>query len=202
MNHLAHFYLSGNEDDIKIGNFVADFIRIEEVKNFSPSVQRGIRLHHAIDHFTDEHEQVKTSWRRLYAAHGKYAAVIVDIFYDFLLAQQWETHQKNTSLRAYTEGVYALLQHRHDELPPTLKSKIDMMIHDDWLMRYTTLSGLEKVFERVGRMARFSGNFSAATESLTNNLPLFQADFNAFFPDLKNFVNEQSAQIVPILPPQ
>jgi acyl carrier protein phosphodiesterase len=192
MNHLAHFYLSGNDDDIKIGNFVADFINIEQVKNFSPTVQRGIRLHHAIDHFTDEHERVKTSWRRLYATHGKYAPVIVDIFYDFLLAQNWEIYQKNTSLRSYTEGVYTLLQKRQDELPPRLQSRMDMMINDDWLMRYTTLDGLEKTFERVGRMARFSGNFEVATQSLTNDLHLFQDDFKTFFPDLEKFVTEKS----------
>lgn len=192
MNHLAHFYLSGNDDDIKIGNFIADFIKIEEVKNFSPNVQRGIRLHHAIDHFTDEHACVKTSWRRLYATHGKYAPVIVDIFYDFLLARNWETYQKNSSLRAYTEGVYALLQRRHSALPPRLQNRIDRMINDDWLMGYTTFDGLEKTFERVGRMARFSGNFAAATRSLTNDLQFFAADFAAFFPDLEKFVLEKA----------
>lgn len=194
MNHLAHFFLSGDDDDLKIGNFVADFIRIGQVADFSPAVQRGILLHRAIDRFTDEHAQVKTSWRRLYATHGKYAPVVVDIFYDFLLAQNWHKHQKTTnfpSLEAYTEGVYQLLKQRKSELPEPLRSNIDMMINDNWLMHYTTFYGLEKVFIRVKNKARFSGNFELATLSLARELPHLENDFSLFFPDLQHFIHDK-----------
>jgi acyl carrier protein phosphodiesterase len=49
MNFLAHIYLSGDNDLIKIGNFMADGIRGKHFERFPPDVQKGIILHRAID---------------------------------------------------------------------------------------------------------------------------------------------------------
>ncbi|MDC1402054.1 DUF479 domain-containing protein, partial [Flavobacteriaceae bacterium] len=49
MNFLAHIYLSGNNNDLRFGNFIADSIRGKQYQDFSPSVQKGIFLHREID---------------------------------------------------------------------------------------------------------------------------------------------------------
>ena len=90
MNHLAHFVLSGDDDDLAIGNFLADFITNRQLPDFTEGVQRGIHLHRAIDAFTDAHPVVKQSTKRLHPFHHKYSPVIVDVYYDFLLAKNWE----------------------------------------------------------------------------------------------------------------
>ena len=90
MNHLAHFFLSGNDEDLAIGNFVADFITNRELPNYTEGVKRGIFLHRAIDAFTDSHLVVKQSTKRLHPFHHKYSPVIVDVYYDFLLAKNWD----------------------------------------------------------------------------------------------------------------
>ena len=107
MNHLAHFVLSNNDDDLAIGNFVADFITNRQLPNFTEGVQRGIWLHRAIDAFTDSHPVVKQSTKRLHPFHHKYAPVIVDIYYDFLLAKNWDKFYqlkiKNEELKINSE---------------------------------------------------------------------------------------------------
>ena len=55
MNFLAHIYLSGNNDLIKIGNFMADGIRGKDYLKFPEQVKNGILLHRQIDTFTDAH---------------------------------------------------------------------------------------------------------------------------------------------------
>ena len=80
MNHLAHFFLSGDDDDLKIGNFIADFISNKEIDDYTEGVQRGIKLHRAIDAFTDTHPIVKQSTKRLHPFHHKYSPVIVNIY--------------------------------------------------------------------------------------------------------------------------
>ena len=42
MNFLAHIYLSGDNDFIKIGNFMADGIRGKQFENFPEEIQKGI----------------------------------------------------------------------------------------------------------------------------------------------------------------
>jgi acyl carrier protein phosphodiesterase len=90
MNHLAHFVLSGDDTDLAIGNFVADFITNRQLPDFTEGVQRGIWLHREIDAFTDAHPVVKQSTKRLHPFHHKYSPVIVDVYYDFLLAKNWD----------------------------------------------------------------------------------------------------------------
>lgn len=53
MNFLAHAHLSGENEDILFGNFVADAVKGNEVMNFEGDIRQGIRLHRKIDVFTD-----------------------------------------------------------------------------------------------------------------------------------------------------
>jgi acyl carrier protein phosphodiesterase len=109
MNHLAHFVLSGGDADLAIGNFVADFITNRQLPDFSAAVQRGIHLHREIDAFTDAHPIVKQSTKRLHPFHHKYSPVIVDVYYDFLLAKNWdkffELKIKNEELKIGSEAA-------------------------------------------------------------------------------------------------
>ncbi|MFT5257401.1 MAG: acyl carrier protein phosphodiesterase, partial [Arenicella sp.] len=42
MNFLAHLYLSQNNTNILIGNFIADHIRGNKYESFSKEIQQGI----------------------------------------------------------------------------------------------------------------------------------------------------------------
>ncbi len=61
MNYLAHIYLSYDNDQVKIGNFIADFIKGNNFKKFPEAIQKGILLHRLIDSFTDAHPVVRKS---------------------------------------------------------------------------------------------------------------------------------------------
>ncbi len=194
MNHLAHFFLSGKNEDITIGNFIADFIANKEVVDYTEGVQKGIKLHREIDTFTDTHEVVKQSTKRLHPYHHKYSPVIVDIYYDFLLAKNWDlftlsTDVKGISVRDFTHKMYSLLKNRRRELPPKLLHRLDHMIADDWLMKYTTYEGLNAAFNRIEKYAAFPGNFGNAALHLEMFLADFDKEFKAFFPDLVQHVS-------------
>lgn len=87
MNFLAHIYLSGNNDLIKIGNFMADGIRGNDYNQFPNEIKKGILLHRQIDTFTDSHAIYRKSKHRLHEKYGHYSGVIMDILYDHFLAK-------------------------------------------------------------------------------------------------------------------
>ena len=49
MNFLAHIYLSGDDEDIILGNFIADRIRPSQEEKYAERLHVGIQLHRFID---------------------------------------------------------------------------------------------------------------------------------------------------------
>ena len=103
MNFLAHIYLSGEDEGITIGNFIADGIKGKKYLSYPASIQKGILLHRGIDSFTDSHPTVRQSTARLHENYGHYSGVIVDILYDHFLAKNWEEyHEQDLACLLYT----------------------------------------------------------------------------------------------------
>ena len=93
MNFLAHLYLSADDPEIQLGNFIGDFVRGRDLSTrFSVGIVTGILLHREIDEFTDRHEVVKRSKDRLRPKYRHYAPVIIDMFYDHHLAVNWNAY--------------------------------------------------------------------------------------------------------------
>ena len=63
MNYLAHVYLSGDNIDIAIGNFISDCVKGNRYKSYPVKWQEGILLHRFIDTYTDSHEIFKNHSR-------------------------------------------------------------------------------------------------------------------------------------------
>ena len=53
MNFLAHLYLSGNNEPVMIGNFIADHLKGKQWMALPEEIQKGVVLHRFIDSFTD-----------------------------------------------------------------------------------------------------------------------------------------------------
>ena len=89
MNFLAHAHLSGENDEILFGNFIADAVKGKQMEKYETDVQAGIRLHRQIDTFTDNHAVVRRSVNRVRSEYGRYSGVVMDIYYDHFLAKDW-----------------------------------------------------------------------------------------------------------------
>ncbi|MFT4760631.1 MAG: acyl carrier protein phosphodiesterase [Paraglaciecola sp.] len=189
MNFLAHLYLSGEDEDLLIGNFIADFIRNREVPNYSEGVQKGIHLHRKIDYYTDNHLVVRKGTHRLRANHGKYAPVVLDVLFDYLLANNWEKYS-DEPITDYTKKVYAILTKNRDILPAKIGARLPEMIADNWLIKYGWDDGLRYVFERMKTRVSQPLLLNNSVESLKADYDLFEAEFNEFFPEVIAYVNK------------
>lgn len=188
MNYLAHLFLSCGDEDLLIGNFIADSIKNKEVKNYSEAIQKGILLHRQIDSYTDAHHSVKQSTRRLYPMHGKYAPVVVDILYDHLLARNWQRYS-GESLDSFAVGIYEILNRRMDDLPTKLQLRLPGMIKGNWLTSYRSVDGLMISLRKMDERTAFPSNFVNAPKDLYDQYELFESDFNQFFPELINYAD-------------
>ncbi len=190
MNFLAHIYLSGNNDSLKIGNFIADSIRGNKYLNFPKEIQQGIILHRHIDTFTDTHIIVKKSKKRLYSKYGHYSSVIVDILYDHFLAKNWLQYS-STPLDKYVADFYSLLDDNFEILPPPVKQLFPYMVKDNWLLSYATIEGISKVLDGMNRRTKNKSKMNLAVEELKLFYDDFENEFTYFFNELIIYTNKE-----------
>ncbi|WP_299627961.1 acyl carrier protein phosphodiesterase [uncultured Tenacibaculum sp.] len=188
MNFLAHLYLSPpNNNEIMIGNFIADHVRGNKFKHYPEDIQKGIYLHRAIDTFTDANEIVRISKRRLHERYGHYDGVIIDIFYDHFLAKNWDDYSQ-IPLDIYTNSVYQLLVDRKETLPEKTQELLPYMIQYNWLYNYQFIDGIQDVMNGMNRRTKGKSQMNLAIEDLELYYTDLENDFQTFMFELINFV--------------
>lgn len=190
MNFLAHIYLSGEEEDIIIGNFIADGIKGKRYQNYPSKIAKGILLHRAIDTFTDAHPTVHQSTARLHENYSHYSGVIVDILYDHFLAKNWDQYCSQP-LDEYVQDFYALLRKNFTNLPPRIQKMMPYMIADNWLYNYSSIQGIARVLTQMNVRTKGVSKMDGAIVELKEHYSEFEAEFTSFFKELILFSNQK-----------
>ena len=183
MNYLAHIYLSGTNDLLKIGNFMADSIKGHDYEKFDSEIKKGILLHRHIDSFTDMHPIYRQSKHRLHEKYGHYSGVIMDILYDHFLAKNWSKYS-NEKLEDYANDFYQLLQDNYDILTERIKGMMPYMIARNWFVSYATIAGLEMILFQMDYKTKHRANMQEAIVELQDFYTEFESEFFLFFEEL------------------
>ena len=191
MNFLAHIYLSGNNDDLRFGNFIADFVRGNQLKQFPLGVQKGILLHRAIDTFTDQHPIFRQHCKLLFPEHGHYARVIMDVVYDHFLASNWKKYHSDT-LEIYADTFYKGTSKRMEELPIKMQGMFSTMRKQNWLVQYARIDGLENILMHMSKRTSFPSHFDRAIPTIKQEESLMLSQFHCFFEELCLFSKNHS----------
>ncbi len=186
MNFLAHIYLSGHNDYIKIGNFMADAVKGSHFDQYPIGIQIGIKLHRQIDTFTDSHPIYRKSKHRLHEKYGHYSGVIMDILYDHFLAKNWNKYS-DEKLEDYVASFYKSLETNHEVLTEKTKSMMPYMIDQNWLVSYKTIAGIEKILFQMDYRTKHRANMQEAIVELQEFYVQFEEEFTAFFKELRTF---------------
>ena len=190
MNFLAHLYLAGPDPDARVGNLMGDFLKGVDLAAYSPAIREGVRLHCRIDAFTDEHEIVRRCKRLVSSRHSRYAGVLVDVYFDHLLARSW-SHYSPDSLATFSAQVYDQLLAAAPMLPERMALASAAMAREDWLGSYASLGGIELTLTRVARRLKRPHPLGEAVADLEREYPAFEQAFHEFFPELIAFVGRE-----------
>lgn len=184
MNFLAHIYLSGENDLIKIGNFMADGIRGKQFEQFPDDVQKGILLHRFIDTYTDSHDIFRQSTKRLHEKYHHYSGVIVDIVYDHFLAKNW-TKYSDEKLEDFINRFYNSLHDNYSILTEKTQDLMPYMIERNWLLSYQTVEGIHQILTQMDRRSKNISKMQFASEELKEFYADFEHEFTTFFEDIQ-----------------
>jgi len=190
MNYLAHSLLSGPDDELRLGNFLGDFVkgRVENYRgtHVSERLRDGIRLHRAIDSFTDQHRIVRRSKTLLSTRYGLRSGVIVDLAYDHFLAKNWKAFSAQ-ELNEFSAKFFNLLKMNLFRIDQSVHPLIFAMSQHNWLISYSRLEGLDRALSGMARRFPVAAGIETAGEEIRAQYTNFEADFQEFFPQILDF---------------
>jgi acyl carrier protein phosphodiesterase len=194
MNYLAHAQLSFDQPFILVGNMISDSVKGKRQFDYPAAVQQGIRLHRAIDDFTDHHaatQQIKLFFKPQYRL---YAGAFTDVVYDHFLANDRSIFSTDYELQQFASAAYATLETNFDLLPPQFQIILPYMKEYDWLYNYKNRWGIQKSFAGLVRRSRYLTESDIAFALFNEHYEAMNLFYHDFYPDVKKFAAHQLQQ--------
>lgn len=192
MNWLAHIFISEDNIEFQIGNYLADPLKGKLWVGASDSIAKGMFIHKTIDSYSDSHELFKKSKSRL-GTSGLLRGVVIDLTYDYLLTKHWKKYCK-IDINSFLNEFYIQAQKQVPHLPPKAKIPLERMIKYKTLNNYKTLDELQLAFSRLDkrlspRLANRDTS-SSYSKKVKKNINKIEDDFLEFFPSLCNEIKK------------
>ena len=186
MNYLGHATLSGNDNNILIGNMLGDFIKGKQHTKYPKEIQDGMLYHRLIDEYTDKHPSIRACNKIIREAGvKKYAGVFVDIFFDHFLANDKTHFPTEQSLKEFTESTLQTLGDAQDIMNEDMKKYFGYMISYNWLFHYRSREGIEKAIMGIVKRYPRLGNADEILFALFNNMETLYPHYKVFITDIK-----------------
>lgn len=186
MNFLAHALLAGEAPALIVGGVAGDWIKGNLPAGLPSDLARGVALHRSIDHFAESHPAFCRSRNRVSPARRRYAGVLVDVFYDHLLARNWSA-MHGQPLQEYCESVYGMIRDRLNDLPASAHSALALMAKEDWLSSYAQIESIADVLLRMSRRARQPNPLAQGELEFLADVDGFTGDFYEWLDDTRKF---------------
>lgn len=135
-------------------NLNGDFVRGKDLSHLPKKIQEGIQLHRMIDHYIDHHPVVLNLMRQLYTPLPKVAGIAVDLYFDHILAKEWDRfHPK--PLDEFIDEFYETKLENEAFYSQKFKFMISKMKEKNWLYQYQFEHGLMKACKGVSSRISF-----------------------------------------------
>lgn len=189
MNYLAHIYLSQNNPELELGNFIADSVKGKNYLSYPDTIKEGIILHRKIDVFTDTHLIVKKAKTYFYD-YRYYSGVITDIIFDHFLAKNWEQFHSLPLLK-FSQLFYNTLENNWETLPKKVQLFYPPMKNENWLYMYRSVEGISDILYQMNIRTKNISKMNFAIIELLAHYNDLELLFFDFFKELKNYVTSQ-----------
>lgn len=196
MNFLAHFYLSAPDEDLITGGFLGDFVKGPLRGQFSPELERGIRLHRHIDSFTDNHLAQRNIRQRLPKPFYRYSGIIADMMCDYFLSKHWHDFH-NGSIEAFSQECLALLNSRQNLFTENARQVLGRMDQKSWLVNYGNLNYISETLKYIGLRMRFENPLNECHRFLPAVSQQIEADCLKVLRDTSGAVKKWRASNIP-----
>jgi acyl carrier protein phosphodiesterase len=193
VNFLFHLYLSADDPELLLGNFMGDFVKGPLDDTYPPRIRQGLLLHRKIDAFAQRDTNFQRSRLRLPPHYGLYRGVLVDLFYDHFLAKEWASWSE-VAFTDYLAWAQQIVEKQRAILPPRLQ-ELAPIIFSELLPSYRKIAGTELALRRMSRRVQRANPLAEGGRELMRHYAELQGDFARFTPAVRQFAADFSATI-------
>lgn len=173
-----------------MGNFIADAVKGKKaILAYPKDVQTGIMMHREIDYFMDTHPLVKKGMSRLREEYPKFSGVIMDIFYDHMLAVKWHQYSRQT-LAQFAQSVFNVIDRHLDVLPERIMMMYPYFKSQNWMLSYNTQEGIGEILGRMSQRINRGVPMQGATKELGIYYKEYGMEFEEFFSEMMDYVSK------------
>lgn len=174
---------------------ISDFVKGKKKFDFHVNIQKGIALHRAIDHFTDQHAATKAAKEIFRPYYRLYSGALVDVVYDHFLAADHEEFTED-ALQRFAHQVYQTLHEHQPVLPEPFARMFPYMKEQNWLFHYRTHWGTEKSLGGLVRRAVYLTESETAFNLFQEHYQRLQHYYRLFWADVKPFARNKFEEIL------
>ncbi|NQX88597.1 MAG: DUF479 domain-containing protein [Halioglobus sp.] len=186
MNFLAHFHLAWPESGLIIGGLEGDYCKGPLRGALPAEIERGVKLHRAIDAFTDSHPVTTQLRRELPPSLRRYAGIVVDLSFDHFLCLHWSLFS-DIPLRTFSTAVYTVLRKHDAALSSEAHQMAARLIKHDILCLYLRWHTVTESAQRIGQRFNRHNPFLNLDAELVGKKTVIEKAFLRFYPDLQSF---------------
>ena len=195
MNYLAHCCLVPPTAQALAGALLGDLIHGPDLSGLPAEVARSIRLHRAIDRYTDNHPDVVAAKNLLQPPLRRYAGIIVDVAFDHLLSRAFAHWHPAQPLPELAQAVYAAIAEYRLLAPEKTRLRLDYIASHRLLEKYGQAAAISKALTGIGSRFKRDNPLAEAGPVAIALLPAWQPMFEQFYPALVQFAAGQWQQL-------
>lgn len=195
MNFLAHFHLAWPEEGLIAGGLEGDYYKGPLKEDIPTDVAQGVRLHRAIDAFTDAHPALALLRRELPPPLRRYSGILFELSFDHFLCIHWSTFSDQRA-DTFNRDVYEILHRRQLHISTGARQMMHRIVEHDLLALYQQWSTVTASAERIGERFQRGNPFVGVETALTPLKKAIEDSFLDFYPDLQQFSEQKRKELV------
>ncbi|MEC8299835.1 MAG: ACP phosphodiesterase [Pseudomonadota bacterium] len=188
MNFLAHFALSSKNQNLSIGSFLGDFVKGRLSGQYNREVEIGIKLHRAVDAYTDRHLLTRLSRERFGTRFRRIGGIMTDIAYDHLLALSWDSFYDEPLGSFSDRALKDVLAYK--SLPRKAENLARIMLRKNSLENYKDEKFLREASLSLDKRLKGRTPIIEAPNKIIAVKKELASDFKFFYPQLMKFAAE------------
>ena len=187
MNYLAHLFLSGDDEQTMVGNFIGDYVKGRDWSKLPDKIGKGISMHREIDVFTDKHPKFREAKTLFRSEFGLYSGIVIDFLYDHYLAKNWNVYSDLT-LRTFAKRSHAVLLKNFRYLPVRVQGFLTFIIQNRRMESYSSITGIVQALKIMSNYTTLPAKSDFVMRTMQVNYDFFDDNFKAFMIDIIQFL--------------